>query len=123
MVTVNCSIHFCIEKNKYYDVITAKVQELEALVAGVLTDLGCVYNNNVTNKTDYLIIGEDSNPCWAYSCYCRKVEKAMSMQKNFFINACEKEQAHPDFVHSDNACCLLLYIRHRPQFLTSAGER
>jgi len=46
-----------------------------------ITQLGGIYNDNVTKTTDYLIIGEDSNPCWAYSCYGRKVEKAMSMRK------------------------------------------
>ena len=33
-------------------------------------------------KTNYLIIGSEGNTCWAFSCYGRKVEKAMEMRKN-----------------------------------------
>ena len=43
--------------------------------------LGGVYKDNVTQKTDFLIIGDNSNPCWAFSCYGRKVETAMNMRK------------------------------------------
>lgn len=46
-----------------------------------INKLGGIYRDNITQKTDYLIIGEDSNPCWAYSCYGRKVEKAVNMRK------------------------------------------
>jgi len=50
--------------------------------------------------------------------------------KELFKNACEKEQARPGFVHSDNGepmkrintCSLLLQTRHCSQFLTSAGK-
>ena len=30
----------------------------------------------------YLIIGADGNPCWAYACYGRKVEKAVELRKS-----------------------------------------
>lgn len=42
---------------------------------------GGVFNNTLTKKTEYLIIGADGNPCWAFSCYGRKVEKAVAMRK------------------------------------------
>jgi NAD-dependent DNA ligase len=32
-------------------------------------------------KVDYLVIGADGNPCWAYACYGRKVEKAVELRK------------------------------------------
>lgn len=38
-------------------------------------------NNNVTNKTRYLIVGNAGNPCWAYSCYGRKIEDAIERRK------------------------------------------
>lgn len=41
---------------------------------------GC-YENKVTGDTDYLIIGDNGNPCWAYSCYGRKVEHAVALRK------------------------------------------
>lgn len=31
---------------------------------------------------DYLIIGDDGNPCWAFTCYGRKVELAVQMRRN-----------------------------------------
>lgn len=42
---------------------------------------GGIYNDNVINDTNYLIVGTKSNPCWAYSCYGRKVEQAMNLRK------------------------------------------
>ena len=37
--------------------------------------------NSVSKKTNYLIVGDDGNPCWAYACYGRKVEKAINLRK------------------------------------------
>lgn len=36
---------------------------------------------SVTAKLDYLVIGADGNPCWAFACYGRKVEKAVELRK------------------------------------------
>jgi len=36
---------------------------------------------NPTKSVDYLVIGADGNPCWAYACYGRKVEKAVQLRK------------------------------------------
>lgn len=38
--------------------------------------------NSVSGKLDYLVIGADGNPCWAYACYGRKVEKAVELRKS-----------------------------------------
>ena len=48
----------------------------------VVTSLGGLFNNNVVENTSYLIIGNEGNPCWAFSCYGRKVEKAVAMRKS-----------------------------------------
>ena len=37
---------------------------------------------SVTTKTDYLIVGNAGNPCWAYACYGRKIEDAMNIRKD-----------------------------------------
>jgi NAD-dependent DNA ligase len=37
--------------------------------------------SGVTAKLKYLVIGADGNPCWAYACYGRKVEKAVELRK------------------------------------------
>lgn len=44
-------------------------------------DLGALVRTTVTKKTDYLIVGNSGNPCWAYSCYGRKIETAMNLRK------------------------------------------
>lgn len=50
-------------------------------IAKKIATLGGLFSNNLTKEVDYLIIGNNGNPCWAYSCYGRKVEKAMNMRK------------------------------------------
>ena len=35
-----------------------------------------------SRKVDYLVIGADGNPCWAYACYGRKVERAVELRKS-----------------------------------------
>jgi DNA polymerase III epsilon subunit-like protein len=47
-----------------------------------IKNLGGIPTNSVTLKTDYLVVGDNGNPAWAYSCYGRKVEKALSLRKN-----------------------------------------
>lgn len=51
-------------------------------IAELICSKGGSFNNSVTNSTDYLIVGADGNPCWAFSCYGRKVEKAMDLRKH-----------------------------------------
>ena len=43
--------------------------------------LGGEVVNSLTSTVSYLVIGADGNPCWAYACYGRKVEKAVEMRK------------------------------------------
>ncbi len=43
--------------------------------------LGGEVTTSVTKQVRYLIIGTDGNPCWAYACYGRKVEKAVELRK------------------------------------------
>ena len=50
-------------------------------IADIVCGNGGQYNDRVTDKTDYLVVGADGNPCWAFSCYGRKVEKAVNMRK------------------------------------------
>jgi NAD-dependent DNA ligase len=47
----------------------------------LIKQLGGEVVNSVSGKLDYLIIGADGNPCWAYACYGRKVEKAVELRK------------------------------------------
>lgn len=49
----------------------------EGLTLGFLV----FFTNNVSKSTDYLVIGAEGNPCWAYACYGRKVEAAVNLRK------------------------------------------
>lgn len=47
----------------------------------VVSKFGGESLSSVSAKIDYLIIGADGNPTWAYACYGRKVEKAVELRK------------------------------------------
>lgn len=50
-------------------------------IAKIIEEYGGKFVNSVSKKTNYLIVGDDGNPCWAFACYGRKVEKAISLRK------------------------------------------
>jgi len=50
-------------------------------IAKLITENGGIYKDNVLKNTDYLIVGDNGNPCWAFSCYGRKIEKAIELRK------------------------------------------
>ncbi|NPV51730.1 MAG: NAD-dependent DNA ligase [Candidatus Methanofastidiosum sp.] len=50
-------------------------------IADTIESLGGLYKNSVTKKTNYLIVGNEGNPCWSFSCYGRKVEAAVNLRK------------------------------------------
>lgn len=51
------------------------------LLQNDIKKLGGIPTESITKKTDYLIVGDNGNPAWAFSCYGRKVEKALSLRK------------------------------------------
>lgn len=50
-------------------------------IAEQIISLGGRFHNDVVKDTKYLIVGSDGSPCWAFSCYGRKVEKAVQWRK------------------------------------------
>lgn len=54
-----------------------KRSDFEALVRR----LGGEPVGGVTAKLNYLVIGAEGNPCWAFACYGRKVEKAVALRR------------------------------------------
>lgn len=50
-------------------------------IASAIYQCGGKFTNSVSKKVDYLVVGSDGNPCWAFSCYGRKVEKAVTLRK------------------------------------------
>lgn len=51
-------------------------------IAVTIASLGGALKSAVSSKTDFLIVGDAGNPCWAYACYGRKIEEAMTLRKN-----------------------------------------
>lgn len=51
-------------------------------IAEIVESEGGLFRKNVSSKTNYLIVGNAGNPCWAYSCYGRKIEEAMNLRKS-----------------------------------------
>ena len=50
-------------------------------IAAIIEEAGGIYQDTITKAVDYLIVGAEGNPCWAFSCYGRKVEKAIQLRK------------------------------------------
>ncbi len=50
--------------------------------AEVVVTLGGRVSHSVTASLDYLVVGADGNPCWAYACYGRKIEKAVALRRD-----------------------------------------
>jgi NAD-dependent DNA ligase len=47
----------------------------------IVEGLGGIASRTVNASVKYLVIGAEGNPCWAYSCYGRKVEAAIEYRK------------------------------------------
>ncbi len=52
-----------------------------AELADRVKQLGGRVTNCVSKTLNYLVIGAEGNPCWAYACYVRKVEAAVKLRK------------------------------------------
>lgn len=48
----------------------------------LVESLGGKVSTSLTSTVSYLVIGAEGNPCWAYACYGRKVEKAVELRKS-----------------------------------------
>lgn len=68
-------------KDKNFCFTGASSRIVRREIADIVTSLGGIFNNNIVKNTDYLVVGDEGNPCWAFSCYGRKVEKAVNMRK------------------------------------------
>ena len=47
----------------------------------IVEQYGGIFGNSLTKDTNFLVYGAAGNQCWAYSCYGRKVEKAVNLRK------------------------------------------
>lgn len=48
----------------------------------VIAALGGSTTDSVTKNVNYLVVGAEGNPNWAFACYGRKVETAVTLRKN-----------------------------------------
>ncbi|MDR2923454.1 MAG: BRCT domain-containing protein [Treponema sp.] len=76
--TMNPNITF---KNKLFCVTGISSKGKRKEIVDKINSLGGSYNKNVIKGTDYLIIADNNNPCWVFSCYGRKIERAVEDRK------------------------------------------
>lgn len=60
----------------------ASMRYTRSQLSETVSRLGGEVVSSMTATVNYLIIGADGNPCWAYACYGRKVEKAVQLRKS-----------------------------------------
>lgn len=59
----------------------ASSKTTRSTIKDTVESVGGIFKNNVSKLTDYLVVGNDGNPCWAFACYGRKIEAAMNLRK------------------------------------------
>jgi NAD-dependent DNA ligase len=47
----------------------------------IVVNLGGIPKNSIAFNLNYLVIGAQSSPCWAYSTYGRKIEQVLQYRK------------------------------------------
>lgn len=68
-------------ENKIFSFTGTSSKATRSEIAKIIESKGGIFNNSVTKNTNYLIVGGEGNPCWAFACYGRKVEKAIELRK------------------------------------------
>ncbi len=68
-------------KDKIFCFTGESYKTTRAEIVKTIEGLGGIVRAGVSKKTDYLIVGNAGNPCWAFSCYGRKIEDAIALRK------------------------------------------
>lgn len=76
-----CAVCPEIEFEGHSFVFTGEASRPRAELDGAVARLGGQVKASVSTKTDYLVVGRSGNPCWAFSCYGRKIEAALDIRK------------------------------------------
>jgi NAD-dependent DNA ligase len=77
-----CAVCPSIEfKDRTFCLTGASSRGTRADIAARLIALGARVINSVSSRTDFLVIGDDGNPCWTYTCYGRKIERAAELRR------------------------------------------
>lgn len=93
--TVDPNVTFA-GKNFCFTGLSKKAKRSE--IAQQIISLGGFFSNTITKTTDYLIVGDGGNPCWAFACYGRKVEVAVGLRKQGYQISLIHEYDFWDFV-------------------------
>jgi NAD-dependent DNA ligase len=48
----------------------------------LVLERGGTVRDGISNELNYLIVGSAGNPCWAFSCYGRKIEEVMMLRRD-----------------------------------------
>ncbi len=66
---------------KVFTLTGASTKATRGQIVQRIEGLGGKFSPSVTHATEFLVIGAGGNPCWAFSCYGRKVERAVDLRK------------------------------------------
>ncbi|BBO33238.1 BRCT domain-containing protein [Lacipirellula parvula] len=69
-------------ENRFFCFTGASKRSTRSGLVEVIQKLGGEFHKSLRNDTHFLIVGANGNPCWAYSCYGRKVEDAVHRRRN-----------------------------------------
>jgi hypothetical protein len=80
-------------KNKTFCFTGTSVKAKPSEIAKMIKEREGIYIDNVRPDLNYLIVGNNGNPCWAFSCYGRKIEQVITCRKQginiVVVNECD----------------------------------
>lgn len=85
LISVNGICSTCPElsfENKVFCFTGASTKTTRDGFKNIVESLSCEFKNSITQKVNYLVVGNEGNPYWAYSCYGRKIEQAIELRKS-----------------------------------------
>lgn len=68
--------------NKLFCLTGESKKATRSQIAHKIETIGGIVIKNIRENLDYLIVCNAGNQCWAFSCYGRKIEKALNYRKN-----------------------------------------
>ena len=81
-ITGICAVHPSITFQENIFCFTGESsRKTRAEIKNLIESVGGRFKNSVVKDTSYLIVGNEGNPAWAFSCYGRKVEQAVNLRK------------------------------------------
>lgn len=82
LITGVCVVDPEIEFNNKIFCFTGKsAQASRVSILETVKSLGGISKSSVSSQVDYLIVGSDGNPAWAFACYGRKIEEAVKLRE------------------------------------------